>query len=194
MDFGKIIAINSVLVRKEVLETPFACDLKKCKGACCTMESEYGAPVRSEEIEEIEKILETVKNYLTENSKKVIDEKGFFEQKDGELLLRSLNNKECVFVKYEGDVAKCAIEKAYFDGKINFRKPISCHLFPIRVSKFGGDILRYEKFGDCEPAIENGKELNITIAEFCKDSLIRIYGEKWYSQLMEIKERENANT
>lgn len=185
MFFGKIIAINDVLVREEVLNTPFACDLKKCKGACCTLDSEFGAPVTEEEIEQINQILPIVKEYITEEHKNEIEQNGFFEKKYDELLLRSVNNKACVFVYYEGDIAKCSIEKAYFDGKVKFRKPISCHLFPIRVAKFGGDILRYEKFGECNPALENGKKLNITIAEFCKDSLIRLYGEKWYSQLKE---------
>ncbi|MGQ9799091.1 MAG: DUF3109 family protein [Ignavibacterium sp.] len=185
MFFGKIIGIDDVLVREEVLTTPFACDLKKCKGACCTLDSEFGAPVTEDEIDQIKQILPIVKEYITEEHKDEIEQNGFFEKKYDELLLRSINNKACVFVYYDGDIAKCAIEKAYFDGKVKFRKPISCHLFPIRVAKFGGDILRYEKFVECNPAIENGKKLNITIAEFCKDSLIRLYGEKWYSQLME---------
>ncbi|MGQ9643334.1 MAG: DUF3109 family protein, partial [Ignavibacterium sp.] len=185
MFFCKIIGIDDILVREEVLNTPFACDLKKCKGACCTLDSEFGAPVTEDEIEQIKQILPIVKEYFTEENKHEIEQKVLFEKKYDELLLRSINNKACVFVYYDGDIAKCSIEKAYFDGKVKFRKPISCHLFPIRVAKFGGDILRYEKFGECNPAVENGKKLNITIAEFCKDSLIRLYGEKWYSQLME---------
>lgn len=185
MFFGKIIAIDDVLVREEVLYTPFACDVRKCKGACCTLDSEFGAPVTEEEIEQIEKILPVVKEYITDEHRNEIEQNGFFEKKHDELLLRSIKNKACVFVYYEGDIAKCSIEKSYFDGKVKFRKPISCHLFPIRVSKFGGNILRYEKFGECNPALENGKQLNITIAEFCKESLIRQYGEKWYSQLKE---------
>lgn len=185
MFFGKIIAVEDVLVREEILNTPFACDLENCKGACCTLDSEFGAPVNEEEIEQIKELLPLVKEYITQEHWDEIQQKGFFENKSDELLLRSVNNKACVFVYYEGDVAKCSIEKAYFDGKVKFRKPISCHLFPIRVSKFGGDILRYEKFSECAPALENGKNLNITIAEFCKDSLIRLYGEKWYSQLRE---------
>ncbi len=185
MFFGKIIAIEDVLVREEVLNTPFACDLKKCKGACCTLDSEFGAPVEQEEIEQIAKILPVIKEYISKEHWENIQQNGFFEKKYDELLLRSINNKACVFVYYEGEIAKCSIEKAYFDGKVKFRKPISCHLFPIRVSKFGGDILRFEKFSECAPALENGKKLNTTIAEFCKDSLIRLYGEKWYSQLKE---------
>jgi hypothetical protein len=180
----KIFAINDVLVRDEIVEIPFSCDLKKCKGACCTLESELGAPINKNEIKEIEKILLTVKEYLTQTNINEIEDKGFYEMKDGELMIKSVNNRDCVFSFWDNGIAKCAIERAYFDGKVSFRKPISCHLFPIRVSDFSGDVLRYEKFSECYPALEKGKEDNIVIAEFCKDSLIRLYGEEWYNKLM----------
>lgn len=184
MDSDRIFNINEVLVRREILEIPFSCDLKSCKGACCTLESELGAPVSKDEIDEIKKILPVVKQYISQTHIDEIEQNGYYEFKENELMLRSVNNRDCVFVYYENSIAKCAIEKAYFDGKIKFRKPISCHLFPIRISDFGGDILRYEKFNECNPALEKGKEENITIAEFCKDSLIRKYGEEWYNKLM----------
>ncbi len=184
MTTDKIFAINDVLVRDEIVEIPFSCDLKKCKGACCTLESELGAPIKKEEVEEIENILPIIKTYLTQRNIDEIEERGFYEIKEGELLITSVNNRDCVFSYFDNSIAKCAIEKAYFDGKVTFRKPISCHLFPIRVSDFSGDVLRYEKFSECAPALEQGKKENITIAEFCKDSLIRLYGEDWYNKLM----------
>lgn len=184
MPTDKIFAINEVLVRDEIVEIPFSCDLKKCKGACCTLESELGAPVTKAEIEEIEKILPIVKKYITLTNIDEIEDRGFYEAKDGEMMITSVNNRDCVFSFWDNGIAKCAIERAYFDGKVEFRKPISCHLFPIRVSDFGGDVLRYEKFSECAPALEKGKEENITIVEFCKDSLIRLYGEEWYNKLM----------
>jgi hypothetical protein len=184
MTTDKIFAINDVLVRDEIVEIPFSCDLKKCKGACCTLESELGAPVTKAEIEEIEKILPVIKEYLKQINIDEIEEKGFFEIKDDEMMITSVNNRDCVFSFWENGIAKCAIERAYFDGKVQFRKPISCHLFPIRVTDFSGDVLRYEKFSECAPALEKGKEENITIVEFCKDSLIRLYGEDWYNKLM----------
>jgi hypothetical protein len=179
MPSDKIFAINDVLVRDDIVEIPFSCDLKKCKGACCTLESELGAPVNKNEIEEIEKILPIVKSYLTQNNIKEIEEKGFYEMKDDEMMITSVNNRDCVFSFWDNGIAKCSIERAYFDGKVEFRKPISCHLFPIRATDFSGDVLRYEKFSECAPALEKGKENNITIAEFCKDSLTRLYGEEW---------------
>ena len=180
----KIFAINYVLVRDEIVEIPFSCDLKKCKGACCTLESELGAPVKKEEVEEIKNILPIVKKYLTQNNIDEIDERGFYEIKDGEIMITSVNNRDCVFSFWDNGIAKCAIERAYFDGKVSFRKPISCHLFPIRVTDFNGDVLRYEKFSECYPALEKGKEDNVVIAEFCKDSLTRLYGEEWYNKLL----------
>lgn len=184
MPTDKIFAINEVLVRDEIVEIPFSCDLKKCKGACCTLESELGAPVTKAEIEEIEKILPIVKKYITLTNIDEIEDRGFYEAKDGEMMITSVNNRDCVFSFWDNGIAKCSIERAYFDGKVKFRKPISCHLFPIRVSDFSGDVLRYEKFSECAPALEKGKEENITIVEFCKDSLIRLYGEEWYNKLM----------
>ncbi len=190
MFLDTLISLDKILIRKEVMDTCFACDLSKCKGACCTVESEYGAPLAEKEIEIIENILPEVIETLPKSHREIIETEGFWEEKDGEIFTKSVNNKACVFVYYEGDIAKCAIEKAYYEGKIKYIKPISCHLFPIRVSKFGGDVLRYEKFSECEPALENGKKLNITVAEFCKNSIIRAYGEKWYSKLKDYMESE----
>jgi hypothetical protein len=178
-------SIENVLVRPEIMKTCFSCDLEKCKGACCTLESEFGAPLLDEEIPVMEEILSEVLPYLPGEHADEIKKKDFYMNVEGELMTRSINKRECVFVYYENSVAKCGIEKAFFDGKIDFRKPVSCHLFPIRVSKFGGDVLKYEKFTQCAPALIKGDQEKITIAEFCKDSLKRLYGNNWYSSLME---------
>ncbi len=167
----------------------FKCDLLKCKGACCTFESQYGAPLKWEEVDSIKGILSEVVEYLPELHKKEIEEKGFYEVNNNEPLLRSINNRACVFVSYENGIAKCSIEKAFLDGKTNFKKPISCHLFPIRISDFGGDVLRFEHMEECQPAIELGEKENTTVAEFCEESLSRLYGKKWYSQFMELTGR-----
>ena len=97
----QILPVNDIVVHKEIAETPFFCDLKKCKGACCTLDSAYGAPLKLEEIKEIDKILETVKPYLPPDHLNAIENKGFYELKDGEALTQSVNNKACVFVYYE---------------------------------------------------------------------------------------------
>ena len=191
---NNIIRVEDVLIRTEITEKNFACDLEKCKGACCTLESEYGAPLLEEEVEKIDKILNIISEYIPENHKEKIKKDGFYEVKDGELMTNSVDKKACVFVYYENDIAKCGIERAFLDGKIDFRKPISCHLFPIRVSKFGGDVLRYEKFSQCSPALEKGDKQNIKLVNFCEDSLKRLYGNKWYSTLKEIIGKRDVNS
>lgn len=182
----QILPVGNILVRDEIAQMHFKCDLLKCKGACCTFESHYGAPVSWDEVTKITAILSTVKKYLPTTHKKEIDENGFFEIKKDSPLLRSINNRACVFVYYENDIAKCAMEKAFLEGKTDFRKPISCHLFPIRVSDFGGAVLRFEHFDECQPAIELGKKEKITAAEFCEEPLSRLYGKEWYSQFKEL--------
>jgi len=182
----QILPVGNILVRKEIAEKPFKCDLLKCKGACCTFESHYGAPVTWDEVDKINGILPTVIDYIPKVHKDVISEEGFYDIKKDEPLLKSYKHKACVFVYYENEIAKCAIEKAYLDGKTDFKKPISCHLFPIRVSDFGGDVLRYEHLDECQPAIELGEKENTTVAEFCEEPLNRLYGKEWYSQFKEL--------
>jgi Protein of unknown function (DUF3109) len=182
----QILPVGNILVRKEIAEIPFKCDLLKCKGACCTFESHYGAPITWDEVNQINQVLSTVIKYLPKEHKSEIEENGFFEVKKDEPLLKSIDNRACVFVFYDNGIAKCAMEKAYFDGKTDFRKPISCHLFPIRISDFGGDVLRFEHLDECQPAIELGKKENTTVAEFCEESLSRLYGKEWYSQFKEL--------
>lgn len=177
------IEIDDVFVSNDLANTKFTCDLEKCKGACCTMESEYGAPLTKEEITKMKKILPVLKDYLPEHSWKQIQKNGFWEEKEETLMTTSINDRDCVFVYFEGDIAKCAIEKAYFDGKVKFRKPLSCHLFPIRVSYFGGPVLKYEKYADCEPALDNGLQTQISVYEFCKDALSRAFGNEWFNKL-----------
>ncbi|NCS87140.1 MAG: hypothetical protein AUK34_09615 [Ignavibacteria bacterium CG2_30_36_16] len=182
---SNIVPVEDVLVRQEIFDVQFSCDLQMCKGACCTLKSDLGAPLKKEEVEKITGILNDILPYLPEEHQNEINSNGFYEEKIGELLTRSINSADCVFVTYDGDIAKCGIEKAFFDGKIDFRKPISCHLFPIRVSNFGGEVLRYESIRECEPALKKGEEDNIAISEFCKDSLIRKYGKNWYTNFIE---------
>jgi hypothetical protein len=177
------IKIEDVLVNREIVKTKFACDLEKCKGACCTIESDYGAPLLREEISLIEESFDEAKKLISAEHLQVIETEGFYEIRDNEIMTRSYNRRACVFVYFENDIAKCSLEKVYLEGKTKFRKPISCHLFPIRISDFGGEILRYEKFSECSPALIKGEELDITIADICKDSLIRKYDENWYKSL-----------
>jgi hypothetical protein len=179
--------IGDIILNNKIFSTHFTCDLEKCKGACCTMQSEYGAPVIDKEIEVIEEVLEQVKEILPPKSRKIIEKEGFWEEKEGQLLLSSVEKRDCVFVVYDNDIAKCAFEKLYFQEKIDFRKPISCHLFPIRVSEFGGPVLRFEKYRDCEPALIKGRETNTSVAEFCSEALLRAFGQSFVDKLLKEK-------
>jgi hypothetical protein len=177
--------IDNTLINTEIISTNFTCDLTKCKGACCTIESEYGAPITEDEIEKINKNLNIIIEYLPKEHVAEIEARGFWINKHNELMTRSLNNKPCVFVTYEGDIAKCGIEQAYRDKKIDFIKPVSCHLFPIRISNFGGPVLRFEKYEDCKPALEKGKKTQVKIIDFCSDALVREYGIEWLQKTKE---------
>ena len=128
-------------------------------------------------------MLAKINDFLSEESIKNIEENGFWEKKDDELMTRSIDNKDCVFVYYENDIAKCAIEKTYYEKNTDFIKPISCHLFPIRISDFGGDVIRYEKYGDCEPALEKGEKTGLSILEFCEKPIKRAYNKNFYDKL-----------
>jgi len=178
-----LVNIDGILVSKDIVKTKFTCDLNACKGACCTMKSEYGAPLLSEEIRIIEDFLPIISEYLPQKSKEEIKKNGFWEKKDDELMTRSHGDTDCVFVYYDGDIAKCSIEKAHNEGKIDFIKPISCHLFPIRISNFGGDVLRYERYEDCKPALENGEKTGLTVMKFCEKPIKRAYNNNFYNKL-----------
>ncbi|MBU0558646.1 MAG: DUF3109 family protein [Bacteroidetes bacterium] len=177
------IQVDDVFINRSVINTNFTCDLEKCHGACCTMESKLGAPLRKNEIRKIEKILPIVEEYLDNRSRNHIKQFGFWKEVDKQFMTASINNRDCVFVFYEGSVAKCAIEKAYFDGKVKFRKPISCHLFPIRISNFGGPVMRFEKYTECESALKNGAKTKINVLNFCKEAVIRSFGKEWFKKL-----------
>lgn len=177
------INIDEKIVDSKILTQPFACDLGKCKGACCTMKSDFGAPLQVLEIAEIGRNLESILEFLPEKNRQEIRENDFWEENDGIVMTRSINHRDCVFVYYENDIAKCGIEKAYFNKKSDFRKPISCFLFPIRVGSFGGDVLKYEEYSECKPALELGKTKGVRIAEFCKDALTTAFGKIWYKKL-----------
>lgn len=176
-------AVGDVLVSDELLDAPFSCNLGACKGGCC-VQGDSGAPLEPEECAELEKVLPKVRSYLRPEAIRVIEETGVWEEvKPQQYATTCVDGAECVFVTYEGSIAKCAIEKAYGQGKTTFRKPISCHLFPIRAEKFGQiEALNYEQIPLCRPAIKSGRHRNIMVLEFLREPLVRKYGEAWYEQ------------
>ncbi len=187
-------AVENVLVTDELLDAPFACHLGVCKGGCC-VQGDSGAPLDPEEREELENILPQVRKYLRPEAIEIIDRSGVWEETEPQHYATTcVGDAECVFVTYDGPVAKCAIEKAFFKKEITFRKPVSCHLYPLRAERFGDvDALNYEQIPLCKPAIKNGAKNNIQLQNFLRDPLVRKYGEAWYEKFrLACEERRQA--
>jgi hypothetical protein len=121
---------------------------------------------------------------MSENKRMAIERLGFYEGEPGDYATTCIDNEDCIFVYREDGIAKCAIERAFNDGRVTFRKPISCHLYPIRINRFGGDVLRYHEIAECKPAIEKGRKENINVVNFVRSALVRNYGEKWFDELV----------
>jgi hypothetical protein len=185
-----MIISGEVLLSEELFESKFVCDLGSCKGACCVA-GDSGAPLEEGETKILEQIIEQVKPYMNTEGIKTIEERGLWEKdEDGDLVTPLVDGiGACAFVIYEKGVAKCSIEKAYLDGKISFKKPISCHLYPIRVSTQPHyTMLNYHQWGICRPAIKNGKSLGVPVFRFLREPLERKFGKEWYHDVEEIYE------
>ena len=180
-----MIEIGKTLISDDVVSEQFFCDLTKCKGACC-VEGDLGAPLNEDELEKIDEVIDIVKPYLSKEAVAVLDtEGGYLLDEDGDLSTTTINGKECVFAFYDDKkILKCGIEQAHKEGKTDFKKPISCHLYPIRISKLPDfEALNYDRWSICAPACDLGKELKVPVYKFLKEPLIRKYGEGWYEQL-----------
>lgn len=179
-------------VEGRIGRTRFACDLGVCKGACCTMPGDVGAPLLEEEIEDLEKALPVVRKYLSQRSLDVIDRQGVVvRDKRGGLRVPVVDKADCVFVMYDGDVALCAIEQAYRKGELegSFPKPISCHLFPIRIYPTKKDntwYICYEEFDECEGGRSRGNSEEVSVVDFLTGPLVRALGEERTSRLKQI--------
>ena len=181
------------LIGDDIASVKFACDLARCMGACCTMPGARGAPLREEELEEIEKAYPIVRKYLSFRHKDTVEERGLVQGRKGDYTTQVVQSQACVFAFFENGIAKCAFEKAYQNNEIGWRKPISCHLFPIRVSPGVPERLRFECIAECQPAIERGTKEHVWLSEFLRNSLTRAFGENWYEQFQKYcKTRRNG--
>jgi hypothetical protein len=183
--------IGEAVIDDAVGSASFCCDLKKCKGACCCIEGGRGAPLEDDEVLEIEKAYPVVMQYLREKSIRTIEASGLYEGSPGNFATTCIDHRECVFVYFEDGIARCSFERAFEEGKTDWRKPISCHLFPIRIRKFGQDFVRYEQIDECRPGRESGKLHEVKLVDFLKDPLVRRYGEAWYNKCVERCSFEN---
>ena len=182
-----MIQIEDKIISLDIFETYFFCDLSACKGSCC-VEGDSGAPLLYEEKKILEEIYEKVKPYMSKEGKVEVEKNGVSTiDKDGDLTTTLVKNKECSLVIFENGIAKCSIEKAYNNGSIEFKKPISCHLFPIRIAEYPDfEAVNYEKIKICKPACDCGSKLKIPLFVFLKEPLIRKYGESWYEELLKV--------
>jgi hypothetical protein len=180
-----MIQIGKTLVSEEIIDTDFVCNLNTCKGQCC-IDGDAGAPLEKDELIILKEIYPKIKPYLRLEGIRAIEMQGVYIKTDnGELETPLINNAECAYVIFDDkNVALCAIEEAYNQGEISWKKPVSCHLYPVRVKKYTEFYgVNYDKWSICDDACTLGKELQIPIYKFVKQALIRKFGEDWYNQL-----------
>ena len=174
-----MIQIDDVVVSLDVLREKFLCNLEACKGECC-IEGDAGAPVEFEEIEKLEEVLPVIWDELSAEARGVV-----YTDEEGDLVTSIVNNKDCVFTCYdEKGCCYCAIEKAFREGKTDFYKPVSCHLYPIRIGDYGPyKAVNYHRWDVCKAAVLLGRKEDVPVYKFLKEPLIRKFGEEWYAEL-----------
>ena len=180
-----MVEIEDKIISDELFEKKFVCDLQKCKGGCC-VEGDSGAPLNSSEVESIAKDLSIIKSEMSPKSIEALNNNDFhYIDSDGDKVTNLVNGKECVFVVFDkNNIAKCSIESAYRKKKINFNKPISCHLYPIRVKKYDSfTAINIDSWHVCKPACQCGIELNVPVFRFLKDAIVRSWGLEFFNQL-----------
>jgi hypothetical protein len=180
-----MLAIQNTLVSLDLLDRYFVCDLNACKGACC-VKGDAGAPLTDEEINLLEDIIEDILPYLDEQGKAMIAKKGVFEiDVDGDKGTSLLENGRCAYALVDQNgMVSCGIEKAYNEGKVEFKKPISCHLYPVRITEYESYYaVNYNKWSICKPACDCGAKLDVPLFKFLKEALTRKYGDAWYEEL-----------
>lgn len=183
-----MISIDNVLISDQVVEEHFVCDLVKCKGACC-VDGDAGAPLEKSELKELNDAYESVLPYLSREGKIELEQQGkYLYNREFGWVTPTVGSGTCAYgITDSRGIVKCGIEQAYNDGKISWRKPISCHLFPIRIKKSKRDktdLVNYEPREDlCKAACSLGKKLKVPVYIFLKDALIRKYGTDFYEAL-----------
>ena len=180
-----MVEVNGVVVSFDVFKEKFLCDLEGCNGACC-IEGDAGAPITPDEVKEVEALLPEIWDELLPEAREVIERQGIsYHDPSGELVTSIVNGKDCVFTCYdERGCCYCAIERAYRQGRVPFYKPVSCHLYPIRLNQVGDMIgVEYHRWDICHCARVLGKKLHLPIYQFLKEPLIRRFGQEWYDEL-----------
>lgn len=180
--------LGKTIVSEEIIENDFVCNLNACKGQCC-IDGDAGAPLDDKETEILVDIYADVKPFLSAEGIKVIEDQGaFVKGEDGEWETPLIDGSECAYVIFSEDkIAKCGIEEAYNQGKIDWKKPVSCHLYPVRVKEYTElTAVNYHRWEICDPACSLGEELKVPVYKFVKEALVRKFGKKWYVELEEM--------
>lgn len=184
-----MIGIGDKLVSEDLLRVHFVCDLNACKGACCVA-GDSGAPLEKDELAILDKIYPEVAPYLPEKGRQAVEAQGkYVQDKDGDYGTPLVDGNECAYTVFDNETAFCGIELAWKDGKVDFQKPISCHLYPVRINELKAvnvEAVNYETWSICGPACTLGKSLKVPLYKFLKAPLTRKYGEAWYAELSEI--------
>jgi hypothetical protein len=189
---GSVFVVGNAVVEQGLQEASFSCDLEVCKGACCCLAGWRGAPLADEEVREIELAYPVVRKYLPQRSIAEIESKGLVEGRAGDYATECVGERECVFVYFEGGIAKCSFERAYLEGALSWRKPLSCHLFPVRVRSAGRDYLHYDEIPECTGGRNRGASEGVKLYVFLRDSLVRRFGQEWYEEFREHCEKGSS--
>ncbi|WP_016989032.1 DUF3109 family protein [Flavobacterium sp. ACAM 123] len=181
--------LGKTIVSEDILSKDFVCNLTACKGACC-VNGDAGAPLSQDETKILEEIYPKVKPFLRKQGIAVIESQGTsVVGTDGELETPLIDDQDCAYVIYDGKTALCGIEQAYNQGVIDWKKPVSCHLYPVRVKDFTEfAAVNYDKWDICDPACSLGQELEVPVYKFVKEALVRRFGEDWYLELEKVAE------
>lgn len=183
--------LGKTIVSEEILEKDFVCNLAACKGACC-IDGEAGAPLEEEETKILMEIYPKVKPFLREKGIEAIEKQGtFVTNESGEFETPLIDNADCAYVIFDKKgTALCAIEEAYNQGEVTWKKPVSCHLYPIRVKDYSEfAAVNYHKWEICDDACTLGKELQVPVYKFVKQALVRKFGQNWYDELEKVAEK-----
>lgn len=183
-----MVQIDDKIVSIEVFSKKFICDLPKCLGSCCVY-GDAGAPMEDDEVELLKKEMPNIIPYMRQEGIEAIEKQGIpVIDDDGDKVTALINDGECAYVVFENGISFCAIEKAWQDKKTSFRKPISCHLYPIRIKKFSNfEALNYDKWDICKPARELGHKEGVPVYKFLKEPLIRKYGQAFYDEMVNVE-------
>lgn len=183
-----LIELNDKIISTQIFERKFVCDLSACKGACC-IEGDSGAPLTLDEVNILEEEIEAIKPYMRPEGIAAVEKSGvFYIDQENDAVTTLVNGKECAFVFFdEQGVTKCSIEKAHKEGKLDFKKPISCHLYPIRTKQFEEfEAINYDVWDICKPACACGDKLDVPVFRFLKEPLIRKYGAEFFAELEQV--------